>query len=149
MGESLYAASIAEVAAGIDIFTFLLSTMVLLMALILRRLNRHLAMAKERMLETDRQLNHVLHRINRLEECQMRGSATLDLPRAEAPKDELVTRLQTAPLSGDTPSRYRHVASLAQQGMDAEQIAEILNISVAEASQLMSLSRLAPVKHEQ
>jgi len=39
------------------------------------------------------------------------------------------------------------VASLAQQGMAVEQIAEVLNISLPEANQLVSLSRLAP-KHE-
>jgi DNA-binding NarL/FixJ family response regulator len=126
-----------------DVVAALLAFMVLCMGLILRRLNKRLHRIQERMNESERQLNHALQRINRLEDHQMRLQPAREMPRAPAAPDDLVSRLQNAPSTGDAPNRYRHVAALAQQGMDAGQIAEILHISEAEASQLMSLSRLA------
>jgi DNA-binding NarL/FixJ family response regulator len=143
MSGFLDMSSILNVMAQMDVVAALLSFMVLCMGLILRRLNKRLQRAQERLDESERQLNHALQRINRLEDHQMRAHTPQEMPRASMPQEDLVSRLQSAPRSGDAPNRYRHVASLAKQGMDAEQIAEILHISVAEASQLMSLSRLA------
>ncbi|MFO7831294.1 MAG: hypothetical protein R6V18_04860 [Desulfuromonadaceae bacterium] len=144
MAEYFNSANIMRGLAEMDVVAALLSFMLLCMGLILRRLNKRLHRAKERLDESERQLNHALQRINRLEDHQMRSHAPpQEMPRAEVPQEDLVSRLQSAPRSGDAPNRYRHVASLAQQGMDAEQIAEILHISTAEASQLMSLSRIA------
>jgi len=143
MSGSLDMSNIISVIAQMDVVAALLAFMVLCMGLILRRLNKRLQRVQERLNESERQLNHALQRINRLEDHQMRAHSPQEMPRASMPQEDLVSRLQSAPRSGDAPNRYRHVASLAQQGMDAEQIAEILHISVAEASQLMSLSRLA------
>lgn len=63
---------------------------------------------------------------------------------------ELTTRLQTPRLSGtitssvaDSPERYQYISSLDQKGMSPEEIAAILNISVQETEQLLSLSRIA------
>ncbi|MGC9519538.1 MAG: hypothetical protein ACP5FP_07770 [Desulfuromonadaceae bacterium] len=128
-----------------DVIAALLAFMVLCMGLILRRLNRSLHRVQERMNESERQLNHALQRINRLEDHQMRlqPAREREMPCASFAPEDLVSRLQRAPSAGDAPNRYRHVAALAQQGMEAGQIAEILHISEAEASQLMSLSRLA------
>lgn len=143
MSEYVNSATIMHLITQMDVVAALLAFMVLCMGLILRRLNKRFQRALERLDESERQLNHVLQRINRLEDHQMRAHSPQEMPRASMPQEDLVSRLQSAPRSGDAPNRYRHVASLAQQGMEAEQIAEILHISVSEASQLMSLSRLA------
>lgn len=135
--------NILQIISTMDIGAALLAFMVLCMGLILRRLNKQLLRAQERLNESERQLNHALQRINRLEDHQMRTHAAPEMPRAYVSQEDLASRLQSTPRSGDAPNRYRHVAALAQQGMDAEQISEILHVSVAEASQLMSLSRLA------
>ncbi|SHO50747.1 hypothetical protein [Desulfopila aestuarii] len=65
---------------------------------------------------------------------------------------ELTTRLQQPRLSAqhvlgqvNAPERYLYVRSLAQNGMDAKEIASILSISTQEAEQLVNLSRLAQV----
>lgn len=143
MPEDFNITDIMRIVAEMDVVAALLAFMLLCMGLILRRLNKRLQRVQERLDESERQLNHTLQRINRLEDHQMRAHVPQEMPRASMPQEDLVSRLQSAPRSGDAPNRYRHVASLAHQGMDAEQIAEVLHISVAEASQLMSLSRLA------
>ncbi|MDY0291868.1 MAG: hypothetical protein RBR02_05995 [Desulfuromonadaceae bacterium] len=143
MPEYFNSVTVMQVLTQIDVVAALLAFMVLCMGLILRRLNKRLQRVQERLAESERQLNHALQRINRLEDHQMRTHTAQEMPRATLPQEDLVARLQSAPRSGAAPNRYRHVAALAQQGMDAEQISEILHISVAEASQLMSLSRLA------
>ncbi len=141
--------NIAEVIAAlgcIDVVTLLLSFMILCMALILRGHRRRMQALADRRMELEQQLNHAFQRINKLEEQQMFAHSAVqrtEMPRAIVPEDELLSRLQSRPRSGDAPSRYRHVAALAQQGLSAEHIAEILHISVAETSQLMSLTRLA------
>lgn len=63
---------------------------------------------------------------------------------------ELTTRLQQPRLSAQhglgrsgAPERYLYVRSLAQNGMEAKEIATILSISTHEAEQLVNLSRLA------
>ena len=43
----------------------------------------------------------------------------------------------------DAPERYRYVHRLAESGMAAEEIAEVLSISGHEARQLVNLARLA------
>jgi biopolymer transport protein ExbB/TolQ len=143
MSEYIGSLNILHIVTQMDVVAALLAFMVLCMGLILRRLNKRLLRVEERLNESERQLNHALQRINRLEDHQMSAHPAPELPRASAQPEDLVSRLQSAPSSGGAPNRYRHVAALARQGMDAEQIAEILHISVAEASQLMSLSRLA------
>jgi hypothetical protein len=63
---------------------------------------------------------------------------------------EITTRLQKSRLSAQNytrnmspPERYRYVHSLAGNGMSSQEIASILSISVQEADQLVTLSRLA------
>ena len=63
---------------------------------------------------------------------------------------EVTTRLQksrlsiqTCPEPPEAPERYRYVHRLAGSGMAAEEIASVLSISSHEASQLVTLSRLA------
>lgn len=63
---------------------------------------------------------------------------------------ELTTRLQQPRLSAqysrdviEAPERYQYVRSLAESGMSAGDIAEVLNISPQEAEQLVKLSKLA------
>jgi len=63
---------------------------------------------------------------------------------------ELTTRLQQSRLTAQhghnrvgAPERYLYVRSLAENGMSAQEIAEILSISKQEAEQLVNLSKLA------
>ena len=53
-------------------------------------------------------------------------------------------RLQSlAKINKQPPEKYRILSKLASQGMDAEKIASILDISRIEADQLLSLSNMA------
>ena len=118
-----------------------------LFTLALLRLQYQMRFERQRREETDRQLLNALQRITHLEDApsgleQRSNHFEHDLNHAE-----LKNRLQAPASLGNAPDKYRHVASLAQQGMAVEQIAEVLNISLPEANQLVSLSRLAP-KHE-
>jgi len=63
---------------------------------------------------------------------------------------ELTTRLQQPRLTAQhslgrvsAPERYLYIRSLAQNGMNAKEIATILSISTQEAEQLVNLARLA------
>lgn len=63
---------------------------------------------------------------------------------------EITTRLQQPRLSAQhnkerikPPERYQFVRSMANNGLDAEEIATILSISTHEAEQLVNLSKLA------
>jgi len=47
---------------------------------------------------------------------------------------------------GQAPERYRHVATLADKGMGAEEIAQVLQVSPAEAQQLVKLAEVARKK---
>jgi DNA-binding NarL/FixJ family response regulator len=62
----------------------------------------------------------------------------------------ITTRLQAPRLAAQSrpdamaaPERYRYVHRLAENGMAAEEIAEVLSISGHEARQLVNLARLA------
>jgi len=146
MSNKVNIADVVAALGSIDVLTLLLLFMLLCMALILRALRRRMQTLEDRRLEMEQQVSHALQRINKLEEQQLRAHTAVQrigIPSAVVPEEELLSRLQSRPRSGDAPSRYRHVAALAHQGMDAEHIAEILQISVAETSQLMSLTRLA------
>ena len=47
---------------------------------------------------------------------------------------------------GQAPERYRHVATLADKGMGPEEVAEVLQVSPAEAQQLVKLAEVARKK---
>ncbi|AJF07580.1 hypothetical protein [Geoalkalibacter subterraneus] len=47
---------------------------------------------------------------------------------------------------GKAPERYRHVATLADKGLGADEIAEVLQVSPAEAQQLVKLAEVARKK---
>ena len=53
----------------------------------------------------------------------------------------LKSRLEAS--GGQTPEKYRYVASMAARGMSPSEIAEVLKISPREAEQLVSLARVA------
>lgn len=124
-----------------------MSVIIGLFTLALLRLQYQMRFERQRREETDRQLLNALQRITHLED----EPAGQDLRPTHFEQDlnhaELKNRLQAPATQGNAPDKYRHVASLAQQGMAVEQIAEVLNISLPEANQLVSLSRLAP-KHD-
>ncbi|MBN2644241.1 MAG: hypothetical protein JXR59_02060 [Desulfuromonadaceae bacterium] len=120
----------------------LCSLLVLLLGLVILRQQRRLKETTRALSDLDKQLVNALHRITRLEDCQMQGGQPLR-PEVSLPREDLKSRLQAPVSTGEPPNRYRHVAALSQQGMNAEQISDVLHISVAEATQLMSLCRLA------
>lgn len=47
---------------------------------------------------------------------------------------------------GQAPERYRHVATLADKGLGAEEIADVLQVSPSEAQQLVKLAEVARKK---
>jgi len=47
---------------------------------------------------------------------------------------------------GQAPERYRHVATLADKGLGPDEIAEVLQVSSAEAQQLVKLAEVARKK---
>ncbi|MDY0389338.1 nucleoside transporter family protein [Desulfobulbus oligotrophicus] len=52
-----------------------------------------------------------------------------------------------AKLDKQPPEKYRILSKLALQGLGAEEIAAILDISTVEAVQLLSLSQVAKINH--
>jgi len=103
------------------------------------RLSRELAVALEKLAaaHAEMQLLEQRHREN------LEFQKNLD-------NAELTTRLQQSRLStqhGHTrtgaPERYLYIRSLAESGMSAQEIADILAISKQEAEQLVNLSKLA------
>ena len=61
------------------------------------------------------------------------------ITRLQAPR----LAIQARPEAQAAPERYRYVHRLAENGLDAEQVASVLAISSHEARQLVSLARLA------
>lgn len=125
----------------------IMSVIIGLFTLALLRLQYQMRFERQRREETDRQLLNALQRITHLEDMpaspeQRSSNFEHDLNHAE-----LKNRLQAPASLGNAPDKYRHIALLAEQGMAVEQISEVLNISIPEAHQLVSLSRLAP-KHD-
>ena len=120
----------------------LLALCALLLALILQRQRRQLNRQRQRLKELDKQLTNALQRITRLEDLQDNTPP----PRADFERHlqqaDLKSRLQQPQPAGNPPDKYRHVIALAAQGLDAEAIAEVLQIAPAEASQLLTLARL-------
>ena len=116
--------------------------MMLVFAVAVWRMQRRINEDIRRREEGDRQLLNALQRITRLEDQLANSPATATFERTLDHAD-LKNRLQAPVTSGNAPNKYRHVSALAEQGMTEQQIAEVLNISVAEASQLISLSRIA------
>jgi len=64
-------------------------------------------------------------------------------PSLSLEEDELSSRLASASGPGEAPERYRHVSSLVERGLSAEEISRVLHISAAEAEQLIVLSRVS------
>lgn len=112
-------------------------------ALALRRMQCQLQFERARREESDRQLLNALQRITHLEDRPASSAPAVPAFEQTLNHAELKTRLQAPALNGSAPNKYRHVAVLAAQGMAVEQIAEVLHISLPEARQLISLSRLA------
>jgi len=64
-------------------------------------------------------------------------------------KAEVVTLLQNPQLqqkrnnTPDTPDKYKFLANMVKSGMSADDVAGILDISVAEAGQLVTLAKMS------
>lgn len=122
----------------------IMSVLIGLFTLALIRLQYQMRFERQRREEIDRQLLNALQRITHLEDLPTLAVQSPPHFEQDLNHAELKNRLQAPASLGNAPDKYRHVASLADQGMPVEQIAEVLNISLPEANQLVSLSRLAP-----
>lgn len=71
-------------------------------------------------------------------------------PMAPAPQplseEQIRERLQQAAGAGEAPERYRHVVTLADKGLAPEEIARVLQVSSAEAQQLVRLAEVGRKK---
>lgn len=72
-------------------------------------------------------------------EFQQNLSEATITTRLQAPR----LAVRSRPEAMDAPERYRYVHRLAESGMAAEEISEVLSISGHEARQLVNLARLA------
>lgn len=84
-----------------------------------------------------------------MQDLRQRHQDSLDFQK-KLTEAELTTRLQQPRLSAQhgyqhitAPERYLYVRSLAQNGMSAREISDILAISTQEAEQLVNLAKLA------
>jgi len=121
----------------------IISALMLIFAAALMRIRRQLTFERQLREETNRQLLNALQRITHLEDTLSDDGVTPPTNEYAINPDELKNRLQSPAGTGNAPDKYRHVASLAQQGMSVTQIAEVLNISVPETQQLVALARIA------
>ncbi|MGE4343065.1 MAG: hypothetical protein AB7F20_02105 [Geoalkalibacter sp.] len=71
-------------------------------------------------------------------------AASVFAEEAEAMRERL--HGGNSPGEGKTPERYRHVATLVDKGLGAEEIAGVLQVSPAEAQQLVKLAEVARKK---
>lgn len=138
-----------------DVELLITSTLMLLFTLALVWIRRTILFERRRRKETERQLLNALQRITQLEDMVVASGASStpiaeNVPRhheyevgREVGHDELKARLQTPVPGGNAPDKYRHVASMAQQGMSVAQISEVLNLSEVEVNQLVALARIA------
>jgi hypothetical protein len=51
--------------------------------------------------------------------------------------------MQQSGYSPDTPERYRYIQSMTEKGLNAQDIAAMISISLHEATQLVTLTRMA------
>ena len=64
-------------------------------------------------------------------------------------KEELLSRFEKiTTYKTEIPEKYRHVAKLEQSGLQAREIAEILDVSENEAEQILSLARLSGIRKQ-
>ncbi len=121
----------------------IISVLMVIFAAALFGVQRRIAFERQRREESDRQLLNALQRITHLEDNPPAASTATTGFADELNHADLKTRLQAPATTGNAPDKYRHVASLSEQGMSVAQIAEVLHLSLPEANQLVSLSRIA------
>ena len=101
----------------------------------------------EQLTETSISLERTRQNLVRLQESHEKiGNFNNSMGEAE-----LTTKLQKPRLdhihaperSRNTPERYSYIHSLAEKGLSVEEIASILTISTHEASQVMTLAKIA------
>lgn len=114
--------------------------------ILLYRTNRERRLLTSQLTHTSSMLHQLkqdngdlLHQLEKLKNFQKNLKEAELTTRLQAPRlNEAITRI--AP---NTPERYQYISSLDQKGMDSEEIALILKISIQETEQLLSLSRIA------
>jgi len=106
--------------------------------------------------QKDKQLKEMRAALNGLQNCSAaKGNQIKDEPAVNIFDDnlraaELTTRLQQPRLTMQqgcyipaAPERYRYIQPMAEKGMNAHEIASMLSISLHEATQLVTLTRMA------
>ncbi len=71
-----------------------------------------------------------------------KGSVQLDQFAATLEQADIRHRLRQGSASGPVPERYRFASTLAQRGLSAGEIAQILKIPTGETEQLLKLARM-------
>jgi hypothetical protein len=100
-------------------------TVILLLTLRLRRLQKNLVSYRQRPTQTD---------------ATEEGDSSFSESLLEA---NLKKRFEDGTAWRRTPEKYRYAAALASQGADAERIAELLQLPLQEVRQLIALHKAA------
>lgn len=136
--------------AELNIFFYLFMVAVLLLvgaALKAFALKKENILLAEQLTETSVSLERTRQNLVRLQESHEKiGNFQKSMGEAE-----LTTKLQKPRLdhfhaperSRNTPERYSYIHSLAEKGLSVEEIAQVLTISTHEASQVMTLAKIA------
>ncbi|MEJ2200676.1 MAG: hypothetical protein P8X63_06650 [Desulfuromonadaceae bacterium] len=127
--------------AGKDLFFAL--TLLAAIALVARcwRLEHHLEQAKTKLAELGRQLQTALQQKNQAESRPTTKSRA-DEFSSDLAQAHLKQRLKGGDGTKNIPEKYRMVSSMARRGLEADVIADILEISPGEADQLLKLVRV-------
>ena len=105
-------------------------TVILLLTLRLRRLQKNLVAYRQRPTQTD---------------AAEEGDSSFSDSLLEA---NLKKRFEDGTGWRRTPEKYRYAAALASQGADAERIAELLQLPLQEVRQLIALHKAAGSNHK-
>lgn len=124
----------------------LLCTVSFVLALMLKRSNRN----KDKLLtEMQETLNGLQNGLT-IKENQINEEPVVNIFDVTLRAAELTTRLQRPRLSFQqngyspaVPERYGYIQSMAERGLSAKEIASMLSMSLHEATQLVTLTRVA------
>jgi DNA-binding NarL/FixJ family response regulator len=96
-----------------------------------------------RQLLVNRRLQRELSELQRELDNRSAAQSTVSKTSFSASLDQVERQQSVATVSQrSSTEKYRYVASLAAEGMDARAIASVLQISTAEVEQLLHLARL-------
>lgn len=130
-----------------NIFTIpliILATVALFFALWAMSCNREKSELAAQLKDARRELLEVTSQFTTLEQ-ELAGMRDF---QGSISRAKVTTKLQTSRLNkyekeSSAPEKYQYINNLSDKGMSSEEIASVLTISANEASQLVSLAKLA------